>query len=468
MNKCLDLYGCVKTTKFHGMLLQPTSHGSGSSLSDILARAARPQARVHLHQGTAQCAEADAVGELFVIGDDLGIVSVHYVSQVGRGSRDTEQESTEAALSIQTRVRSKITAVRWNPGNQDEIAVLHQVPKSIYFYDINRTQGLPSRTLQIPVQVKGGGDVRYFGTVGHKYGLALGTASGAVILWDKRVSGGPICTLRSMSNGGITSLEVLDDERVVLGGNTSGEIKAWDIRMTSGSSLCFSAVPNQHPILSSMNISSELAKVDGLLSQAGYIPPCAVQCLKVNPDAQQRIAFHVASGWTGVYDFSRSELTHLHAPPTVLSTISNAPIPSSSSQYGAADNGIQPADDYSSVVTWWDDTEGGGSVSYEGGRWLRRRTGCWIPGSKFVVPSRTKDSVFVIDFRDVYHTGTRICKFSSDEAHAKAFSEISLSHEATCVLSTPQSNSIIVLGSQGLCSLVDQTTDSKNEELELV
>jgi hypothetical protein len=270
-----------------------------------------------------------------------------------------------------------------------------------------------------------------------------------------------------MSSGGITSLEVLDDERVVLGGNTSGEIKAWDIRMTSGSSLCFSAVPNQHPILSSVNISSELAKVDGLLSQAGYIPPCAVQCLKVDPEAQQRIAFHVASGWTGVYDYSRAELTHLHAPPTVLAS-SNAPIPSFSSQYGTTENGMPPPDDYSSVVTWWDDTEGGGAVSYEGGRWLRRRTGSWIPGSKFVVPSRTKDSVFVIDFRDVYHTGTRICKFSSSESPAKAFSEVSLSHEATCVLSTTHhSDSIIVLGSQGQCSLVAQTAaDNNNEDKE--
>ena len=134
MNKCLDLYGCVKKTQFQGTLLQPTDQGNGSSLSDILARAAQP--RIHLHQGTVQCAESDSVGELFVTGDDLGIVSVHYMSQVVRSNRDDRRElqSSEAALSIQTQVRSKVTAVRWNPGNQDEIAVMHQVPKSVYFY----------------------------------------------------------------------------------------------------------------------------------------------------------------------------------------------------------------------------------------------------------------------------------------------------------------------------------------------
>lgn len=451
--KLSELYRCTTSVQFEGIQLGHGNYG-GPSLSEILVGARHPRGR-YQHQGMVQCADVDGVGELFAAGDDVGILSVCYVQTLMDAKKDANTLNT--ALTLQTPIKNKVCAVRWNPGNQDELGVVHQGAKALYLYDINRTQGSPARSILFPQSVKGGGDFMYLGGDGHKYGLAVGTMNGRVLLWDTRISGPPVCTLRSMSSDAISSLDVLENGYIVVGGTVAGDVKGWDVRMTSGRALSFSAVPNQHPVLFSTKLSSEFMKVDGLLDQCGYIPPCAVQDVKKDPETQSRLALHLSSGWTCVFDLCCFALTHLHAPPTSDHV-------DSSSQQEESSMGLmsRPMDDYSSIVTWWDTTEGGGAVSVEGGgRWLRRRRGTWIDGSRFAVPSRRRNAVHVIDFDNHHYSGTSIFNTEEDSERPRAAVEIDMPHESTCVFSCKHSESMFALGEGSRCCILSHDNDTK-------
>ena len=174
--------------------------------------------------------------------------------------------SCDTALSLQTSTaRRKIVSLRWNPINQDELAVVHQRATRILVYDINRTRGQPSHTYTLPTDVHGGHDLVYFNQSscqGQSYCSAVGCGDGSVLLWDSRKKGSPACSLRGLARSGASvSLDIVDHGRLVLGGTSRDQIHVWDLRKVSGSSLTFSAVPKKHPLLHSVSLSQELVRV---------------------------------------------------------------------------------------------------------------------------------------------------------------------------------------------------------------
>ncbi|KAI8111004.1 hypothetical protein M9434_004577 [Picochlorum sp. BPE23] len=448
----MGMHSCVGHCGFRGEVVGLQT----GSLHDAMLSGQR---RVYPHDESIQCVEMDRIGELCATGDSYGLVMVNYVSSI-HGAVSADGGMCDTALSLQTSTaRRKISSLRWNPMNQDELAVVHQRATRVLVYDINRTTGQPSQTCLLPADVHGGHDMVYFNETssqGQSYCSAVGCGDGSVLLWDSRKKGSPACSLRGLTRSGATvSLEIVDHGRLVLGG-TSGrdQIHVWDLRKVSGSSLTFSAVPNKHPLLHSVSLSQELVRVPGLIDESGYIPPCMPQSLHADPYSYHRLACHMACGWTAVFDMTSMEMTHIHAPP--------------SSAMGCVDQGLSLEDAAHArrvgdsgrvalpheVVTHGPEAPertAGNSRPMSG-----RQAGCWRNASEFVVPSRAKDALFIIDFSSSIHSGTRIKdQYSMDQmGQPKAAVDVEIPHAASCAVISEPSGSILAFGAQGRCSKV--------------
>lgn len=448
----MGMHSCVGHCGFRGEVVGLQT----GSLHDAMLGGQR---RVYLHDGAVQCVEMDRIGELCATGDSHGLVMVNYVSSI-HGAVSEDGGMCDTALSLQTSTaRRKIVSLRWNPINQDELAVVHQRATRILVYDINRTRGQPSHTYTLPTDVHGGHDLVYFNQSscqGQSYCSAVGCGDGSVLLWDSRKKGSPACSLRGLARSGASvSLDIVDHGRLVLGGTSRDQIHVWDLRKVSGSSLTFSAVPNKHPLLHSVSLSQELVRVPGLIDESGYIPPCVPQSLHADPYSYHRLACHMACGWTAVFDMARMEMTHIHAPP--------------SNVVGSVDQGLSADEaaharrvgDFGRValpheVVTHESEVPERSASGNSRRMSGRQAGCWRNASEFVVPSRAKDALFIIDFSSSPHSGTRIRDhYSMDEmGQPKAAVDVQISHAASSAVVSEPSGSILAFGAHGRCSKV--------------
>jgi len=288
--------------------------------------------------------------------------------------------------------------------------------------------------------------------------LAGGCSDGSVMLHDGRMAKSASMLRSGQLSSPITSLEVVDDGRLVLAGTSRDHIHVWDVRYVSGSAVTLSAVgANKHPLLHTMNIPHEMRKVPELLDQSGYIPPCTPRALYLDPETYHRVAFHLSSGWTGVLDMTRMGMTHLHAPPTTVSgdvvqeslTLDQA---IAARRLGDSGRVALPHE-----VVPNGENEARRANALPGGQMITahaQRVGCWRRGSQFVVPSRSKHAVFVVDFSPSSKCGTRIDnRLSSDDSPPSAV-QISVPHEATCVLADGATDAILAFGTQGHCSLI--------------
>lgn len=177
----------------------------------------------------------------------------------------------------------------------------------------------------------GGSSSRGAGGGGCGYVLLASGMGGQVFLWDARARSQPSATLHAAQCGAIYSLQLEASGQVVLGGTQSGEVKAWDLRGGSSSTMRFGGTVHHHPLLASVNLRHALTAVPGLARQTA-IPSSAVQSMQLDPCDPRRLAFHLACGWSGVLCMEGgggSTVTHLHAPahtypesqaPTVAST----------------------------------------------------------------------------------------------------------------------------------------------------
>lgn len=413
----------------------------------------RPQHQM-IHRGTYQSVDVDNVGELFVSGDDAGVVRVSRVDAL-LGSHDDDR-SGHRAVDVETDLgiglQTKIASVKWNPSNENEIAVLQNKGRQMLVYDINRTQGEPSRVVRL--LTSGGEDMKYFdaqSTQGQEYCTAIGCSDGSVALCDARVQSQPVCMLRSMTRDAITCLDIIDHGRLVLGGTVRDDIKVWDLRKVSGNALNFGAVPNKHPLLHTVHLIHELSQVPGLVDESGYIPLCTPQSLHSDPESYHRVAVHMSSGWTSVLDMTRLGMTHLHAPPVVhmqqeaysmtLDDAVNARVIGDSGRVALPHEIMQMENE---------------AIERRVTERRGKRSGCWLHGSQFVAPSRSKDALFIIDFGASSHAGTRI-GFSHDEGlRTPSAVEIDVPLMPTCVVSIAggKGESLLAFGTQGQCTIL--------------
>lgn len=404
-----------------------------------------------LHRGACQSLDVDTMGELFVTGDDFGIVTVGHVESLLQTEKGVDECVTlDTALGIG--LYSKIAAVRWNLSNQNEVGVLQNKGRSLHLFDINRTQGDPSQTIKL---ASGGESLTYFdqsATMGQKYCAAVGCTDGTVALCDSRSGAQPVVVMRSMTGGAIGCIQTMDHGRLVLGGTHRDAIKLWDLRKVSGSAVHFGAVTNKHPILHTIHLVNEISMIPGLVDESGYIPVCTPQSLHPDPDVYSRVAVHMACGWTSVLDVSRLGMTHFHAPPVA----DNIP------------QELEPAMSVEDAVNARVISDSGRVVlpheimqleRHDSERRLADRagkvSGCWLQGSQFVAPSRSKNAVLIIDFGASSDSATWI---GYKEGNSRTTSAVSIDVplEPTCIAPIVHDGreSLLAFGRDGHCTLL--------------
>lgn len=454
----------------------PVIHAMFSSRR-LLGTVFQPR-RDALLRGAWQSVEVDALGELIVSGDDTGIVTVSRVDSLLSAAAEATAASRimrdpcmhgecadDVYVTLDTALgfgvgQSKIAAVQWNPSNQNEIGLLQNKGRSVYVYDINRTQGDPCKVIKL--LASGGESLKLFdrrSTQGQPYCAAVGLSDGTVALCDFRAGTQPVSMLRSMTGGAVTCLEGMDHGRLLLGGTHRDALKIWDVRKVSGNALNFGAVTNKHPLLHAIHMPNELGMIPGLIDESGYIPVCSPQSLHPDPDAYTRVAVHMACGWTSVLDVARLGMTHIHAPPVAqegtyqresamtLDDAVNARIISDSGRVALPHEILR--------------------VEQSGHEALRRRQaerakkmhGTWLSGSQFVVPSRSKDALFIIDFGVSSHSGTRIgCMKDDINSQIPSAVKIDVHVEPTCVVTAHHDGreSLLAFGMEGRCAVLQK------------
>ena len=360
--------------------------------------------------GYIQCAQFDGTGELLVTGSDDGTILVHSGESLQHTnitavacsasttstSKRNQKPMAPPLLALRSSLH-KIHHIKWNPLNENVIAVSCKTSRDILLYDLQRTQGRPMTTLSLPTSCSSGGagDMAFFSSPSPtSYSLAVGGPSGQVCLWDLRSpsrSSTATTTLQSTRGGTITSVSASENDHLVIAATSSGDIKAWDLRGgRAGSALRFGGTSvHHHPLLTTITLSHALTAVPGLLEQAGAIPPCAIHSLSLNPISPYRAGFHLGCGWSGVYDLYTRQITHIHAPSHDKQT------PSLATEGGEHEGLPRVEDGATATVAWTQMTAP--SLT---------RHGCWSgDGRRYMVPSRVQDALMILDFDENRHSG---------------------------------------------------------------
>lgn len=431
---------------------RPVRRAVFSTRTLLSPRGVRNVPRQHdtVHRGTWDSVEVDGLGELFVAGDDAGVVTVSHVgSLLDMGLGEDGCVTIDTALGIG--LPSKIAAVQWNPANQNEIGVLQNKGRSVFVFDINRTRGDPSQTVKL--MASGGESLAYFdrsSTLGQEYCLAVGCSDGTVAVCDCRAGTQPVSVLRSLTGGAITCIQTMDHGRLVLGGTDRDVVKIWDLRRVSGNALNFGAVTNKHPMLYTTHLMQELSMIPGLIDESGYIPMCSPQSLHVDPEMYTRVAVHMSCGWTSVLDVARLGMTHIHAPPVGEQPPEHR---HSAMELEHAVN-ARMIGDFGRVVLPHEimRLEANDSVRRRVDR-TGRMSGCWLQGSQFAVPSRSKNAIFIIDFGASSRTETRIGCTGDDSRTTTSAVSIDVPLEPTCVTHACH-DTMLAFGRDGACTVL--------------
>jgi len=410
--------------------------------------------------GCIQCSQFDSTGELLATGGVDGTVLVHSSPAILNAAATAAAGEgatikVEPLLAIQTNL-SKLHSVRWNPLDENVVGVASASSRSVHIYDLQRTQGRPTRILTLPSQTAGGvgaGDMAFFGSntrgsgssssgtgisggVGLGYSVLVGGPNGNAFLWDLRCSGGPASTLQSLQGGAVTSCHLMDSDQVVIVGTLAGDVKAWDLRGGRGGALRFGGVPHHHPMLTCVNLRIALTEITALLEQSGGIPLCTVQSMAPDPLNPRRVGFHLGCGWSGVLDLPTRKITHVHAPPQTL--VAEQPT---------------PEDGARAMVLW----------AQMAAPTLRRRA-CWSEdGTRFVVPSRQQDAISLLDFAESTHAGC--CSEVPDEGLVgeggsamprvpPSATTVKISQAAICAAAMPSSHMLVACGAHNFMSVL--------------
>jgi hypothetical protein len=346
--------------------------------------------------GCTLVAAFDSSGELLATGGEDGTLLVHSGEALAEASTalSTSNASLQAPpgrlvsrpeapeadplLALRTGL-PRVSHLRWNPADENVVAVTAGgVSKSVLLYDLQATQGRAKAAVLLPASAAGGaGDVAFF-SGGGGYSLLVGGPAGQVFIWDARAAGPPAATLQSTRGGAVVSVALIEGNSLAVAATASGDVKVWDLRGGSGGALRFGGVPNHHPILTAVDLRTALSRVPGLAEQAGRVPVASIHSMSLSPSAPHRAAFHLGCGWSGILDLYSKEITHVHAPPQAL--VDEQP---------TAEDGAR------AMVAW-------AQMAAPG---LRRRAAWSGDGQRYLVPSRLRDALAVLDFADSPHAG---------------------------------------------------------------
>ncbi|KAL6634060.1 hypothetical protein ACP70R_026731 [Stipagrostis hirtigluma subsp. patula] len=250
-----------------------------------------------------------------------GCLTVHdfetlYCSVYGPSS-SLPDDSSNYLLHISNPV--PLHAVRWNPGNQDELACTSSQIEKVFLFDIGYVSSTPTEVLQkgkskFPALYsetrKGLTDVTFASD--DKSRIFASGLDGAVYMWDRRQSKTHCLELVASPESQFNSVKLNMDNRTVFGASKSGTIHAWDLRGGRASAAFQSH--NEVQQLLSVKISTLLGKITSLKEQSNIVSS-PILSIDFNPSCSYQLAFHLDDGWSGVLNVNSLSVSHLHCPP---------------------------------------------------------------------------------------------------------------------------------------------------------
>ncbi|KAK3154507.1 hypothetical protein QOZ80_2BG0191370 [Eleusine coracana subsp. coracana] len=250
-----------------------------------------------------------------------GCLTVHdfetlYCSKYGP-SYSLPDDSSNYLLHIPN--PNPLNVVRWNPGNQDEVACTSSQSEKIFLFDIGYVSSAPTEILQ-----KGKSKFPALYSESRKSLTDLAFASddksrifasgldGAVYMWDRRLSKTHCFELTASPESQFNSIKLNSDNQTVFGASKNGTIYAWDLR-GGRTSAAFQSHNEIQPLLS-VKISTLLGKIASLKEQSNIVSS-PILSIDFNPCCSYQLAFHLEDGWSGVLNVNSLIVTHLHCPP---------------------------------------------------------------------------------------------------------------------------------------------------------
>ncbi|XP_076940160.1 uncharacterized protein LOC143609234 [Bidens hawaiensis] len=237
-----------------------------------------------------------------------GCLSVHNYESLYNNQEEDENEPAWHGFLVD---HQGLSAIRWNPIEQAEIAYSSWRNEELILYDLAFAE--PTHKLRrTPVNdliLKGYSDIAF---VNEGTRVLASDFSGAVNMWDLRVNGLPQMVLTSERNISVTSIDLHGNQvastntncmficQFVCGASKSGYIHIWDQRGGRSSS-------------NVLQSASEV--VYFLILPKTNVLQKEIQSINVNPSCSYQLGFHLADGCSGVFDMHNSRVSHIHCPP---------------------------------------------------------------------------------------------------------------------------------------------------------
>ncbi|KAF8693627.1 hypothetical protein HU200_039037 [Digitaria exilis] len=250
-----------------------------------------------------------------------GCLTVHdfeilYCSKYGP-SCSLQDDSSNYLLHISNPM--PLNAVRWNPGNQDEIACTSSQSDKVLLFDIGYVSSAPTEVLQkgkskFPALYSGSrkslSDIAF--TSDDKSRIFASGLDGAVYMWDRRSSKTHCLELMSSPESQFNTVKLGVDNRTMFGATKNGTIHIWDLRGGRASAAFQSH--NEVQQLASVKVSTLLDKIASLKEQTNIVSS-PILSIDFNPSCSYQLGFHLDDGWSGVLNVTNLSVTHLHCPP---------------------------------------------------------------------------------------------------------------------------------------------------------
>ncbi|WCJ36946.1 Transducin/WD40 repeat-like superfamily protein [Euphorbia peplus] len=225
-------------------------------------------------------------------------------------------------------LRQQLDVVRWNPGNQDEVACTSMKKDDVLIFDISYISSEPVQVLRTKKTVtvhgsnvhKGLTDVAFAKI--DKSRLLASDTNGVINMWDRRIGSLPCLELTTNCNSTINSIQLNVENQLVYGAGRHGIIYMWDLRGGRASAAFQSHKEMCHPPITSWKLATVLERIGTLKAQSAIVPK-EVHSINFDPSCPYQLAFHLDDGWSGVLNMYDFEVTHVHCPPPAWLNDSN-------------------------------------------------------------------------------------------------------------------------------------------------
>ncbi|KAI3892760.1 hypothetical protein MKW92_022240 [Papaver armeniacum] len=291
-------------------------------MNRVINIANRNTSQVTLRRDGISGLEFDSKGVYVASVTKSGCLTVHDFETLyclSNGSSPcVKEDDTKHLLHLST--NQQLDVVRWNIANQDEVACTSVQSNEVLIFDIGYVSSEPVEVLRKRPSVtvhgfevpRGLSDIAF--TSSDKSRLLASDMSGAINLWDRRVSNLPCLELSTNSRSNLNSIQLNVENQIVFGAGKNGIIYAWDLRGGRTSCAFQSHKEVSHSPLTLWKIALLLEGIGSLKAQSD-IRSKEIHSIDLDPSCSYQLAFHLDDGWSGVLDTNNFQVTHMHCPP---------------------------------------------------------------------------------------------------------------------------------------------------------